>query len=74
MSTSPPTATPNRYDDLTDSDDEETEIVKALARLTSHVQLKSDKSQGRRKSTRNNGEIDIAHIKSEAEQVFSGKI
>ena len=52
---SPPTATRNRYDDLTDSDDEESEVVKALAQLTSHVQLKSDQSQGRRKSKRNSG-------------------
>ena len=34
----------------------------------------NDQSQGRRKSKRNNGEIDIAHIKSVAEQVINGKI
>ena len=71
---SPPTATRNRCDDLTDSDDEDSEVVKALAQLTSHVQLNGDKSQGRRKSKRNNGDIDIAHIKSMAEQVINGKI
>ena len=71
---SPPTATRNRYDDLTDSDDAESEAVKALAQLISHVQLKSDQSQGRRKSKRDNGEIATAHIKSVAEQVLNGKI
>ena len=74
MPRSPPIATRNRYDDLPDSDDEESEVVKALARLTSHVQLKGDRSQGRRKSKRNNREMDIAHIKIVAEQVINGKI
>ena len=34
----PPTAIHNRYDDLTDSDDEESEVVETLAQLTSNVQ------------------------------------
>ena len=60
MPRSPPTATRNRYDDHTDSDDEESEAVRTLDRLTSHVQLKSDQSQGRRQSNRKNAEIDVA--------------
>ena len=74
MPRSPPTATRNRYDDLTDFDDEESEVVEALAQLTSHVQVKTDKSQSRRKSKRNNGEVDMAQIKSVAQQVISGEI
>ena len=67
MPRSAPTATRNRYNDLTDSDDEESEVAKALAQMTSHVQLKSDNSQSRRKSKRTDGEIDnmMAHINSE---------
>jgi len=68
----PPTATCNRYDDLTDSDDEESEVVKALAQLTSNVQLQNAKSQSQRK--RKPGKIDMAHIKSVAQQVIDGKI
>ena len=69
---SPPTVTHNRYDDFEDSDDDESEVMQALAQLTSNVQLKSAKSQGRRKRKR--GEINMAHIKSVAQQVISGKI
>ena len=69
---SPPTMTHNRYDDLGDSDEDESEVMQALAQLTSNVQLKSATPQGQRK--RKAGKIDMAHIKSVAQQVINGNI
>ena len=73
---SPPTATRNRYDDLTDSDDEVSEVVNALAQLASTVQLGVDKakSQSKRKSKRNHRGLDLAHMKSVAQQVINGDV
>ena len=71
---SPPNATRKQYNELTDSNDEESEAVKALAQLTSNVRLESDKSQSCPKSKRKSGEIDMAHIQSVAQHVKNGDI
>ena len=61
-----------RYDDLTNPDDEESEVVKALAELTSNVPLQNAKSQSQRKRTL--GKIDMAHIMSAAQPMIDGNI
>ena len=46
---SPLTITHQRYDDLGDSDDDESTAMQALAQLTSHVHLENAIPQGQRK-------------------------
>ena len=78
---SPPTATGNRYEGLTDDDDsEESEVVKALAQLTSHVKLGSEKAMSQSDRKRSAHAVygtspkNRAHIKSVVRQVLNGEI
>ena len=68
-----PTSTHNRYDDLDDGDEEESEVVKTLAQLTANVQKGSDQSKSQRKRCQSaHRRLDMAHIKSLTQQVING--
>ena len=73
-----PIATSNKYATFADSDDEdETEVVKALAALSPNVMRSSDRSLPQRvkkSRQRDSRPLDVAHIKAIARDVRQGKI
>ena len=77
MKIPPPFANPNKFSALSDgdSDDDENDVMKALASLTSNVQLASSRSlsQKARRARKPNG-TRLAHLNAIARKVKSGEI
>jgi hypothetical protein len=73
----PPVDVTNAFDALAedDSDDEESELVKALAALTPNISRQSDRRpQSMRKSQKSERPLNIGHLNAVARDVRAGKI